>query len=90
MSLRRTKIEIIYDILQAINQRGGTIKPTHLMYKSNLSHKKLVEYTSELLEKGLIEEVPKKGGKEYKITGQGHKFTAEYRTMRQFIDSFGL
>ena len=38
MSKRRSRVQIIFDILNAIKRKGGTIKPTHLLYKSNLSH----------------------------------------------------
>ena len=53
---RRGRMEIIADILKSIQNKGGKIKPTHLLYKSNLSHAKLKEYVDILLEKDLIEE----------------------------------
>ena len=57
---RRSRLELIYDILLSIQNKGGTIKPTHLMYKSNLSHKLLNNYLEELIGKELIliEEIP--------------------------------
>ena len=54
MAARRSRLELIYDILLAIQNKGGTIKPTHLMYKSNLSHKLLNHYLEELLGKELV------------------------------------
>ena len=34
MKSRRDRIDVIYDILSAIEKEGGQIKPTRLMYLS--------------------------------------------------------
>ena len=75
---RRGKLEIIADILRSIQSKGGNIKPTHLLYKSNLSHAKLKEYIDILQEKGMIEEQEEKGRKMYVMKDQGHKFLLEF------------
>ena len=90
MSGRRTKIEIIYDILKAIQDKQGIIKPTHLLYKSNLSHQKMKLYLKELIEKELITVKHDKKGKYYMISDNGLKFLVEYKKIREFTDSFGL
>ncbi|HIJ10457.1 TPA: hypothetical protein HA278_00240 [Candidatus Woesearchaeota archaeon] len=97
MAGRRSRLELIFDILLAIQNKGGVIKPTHLMYKSNLSHKLLNNYLEELLEKELVvireEEAKKKKQKSSKkvhITDKGLSFLAEFRRMREFTDAFGL
>lgn len=96
MTTRRSRLELVFDILLAIQNKGGRIKPTHLMYKSNLSHKLLNSYLDELLEKELIavnEEFSKKKQKSTKtvvITEKGLSFLAEFRRMREFTDAFGL
>ena len=54
MASRRSRLELVFDILLAIQNKGGTIKPTHLMYKSNLSHKLLNNYLEELIQKELV------------------------------------
>jgi len=93
---RRSRLELIFDILLAIQNKGGTIKPTHLMYKSNLSHKLLNNYLDELVGKELVkveEIITKKKDKSNKtvvITDKGLSFLAEFRRMRQFTDAFGL
>ncbi|MFT4343774.1 MAG: winged helix-turn-helix domain-containing protein, partial [Candidatus Woesearchaeota archaeon] len=56
MSKKRNRLEVIYDILVAIRNKNGRIKPTHILYKSNLSHKMMNEYLSDLIEKGFVEE----------------------------------
>ena len=96
MAARRSRLELIYDILSAIQNKGGRIKPTHLMYKSNLSHKLLNSYLEELIGKELVgieEEMVKKRksiSKVVIITDKGLEFLAEFRRMREFTDAFGL
>tara|TARA_Y100000310_G_scaffold319520_1_gene374907 strand:+ start:604 stop:879 length:276 start_codon:yes stop_codon:yes gene_type:complete len=87
---RRGKIEIIADILRSIQDKGGKIKPTHLLYKSNLSHVKLMEYVDILLGKGMIEEQIVKGRKMFSMKDPGHKFLLEFERIKEFSDSFGL
>ena len=87
---RRGKLEIIADILRSIQSKNGRIKPTHLLYKSNLSHAKLKEYVDILLEKGMIEEQQVKGRKLFFMKNQGHKFLLEFERIKEFSDSFGL
>lgn len=96
MGSRRSRLELIFDILLAIQNKGGKIKPTHLMYKSNLSHKLLNAYLEELVEKQLvmIEEIQAKkrqsNTKVVIITDKGLGFLAEFRRMREFTSAFGL
>ena len=54
MAKKRERIEIIEDILQAIRDKDGRIKPTHLMYKANLSHKSMKDYLTKLLKNNLV------------------------------------
>ena len=90
MGIRRTKIEIIHDILSAIQKKGGKIKPTHLLYKSNLSYKKMLEYVKELIGKGMMGEEEIKGKKMYSITEKGEHYILEFKKIKEFSDSFGL
>lgn len=87
---RRGKLEIIADILRSMQKKEGRIKPTHLLYRSNLSHAKLKEYVNILLEKGMIEEKLVKGKKMYFIKDQGYKFLSEFERIKEFSESFGL
>ncbi|MCD6477478.1 MAG: hypothetical protein J7K87_00560 [Candidatus Aenigmarchaeota archaeon] len=90
MKSRRDRIDVIYDILSAIEKEGGQIKPTRLMYKSNLSHKLMKSHIQNLTERGVIEEITTKKKKYIAITEDGKKFISELRKMKRFLDSFGL
>lgn len=87
-------MELVFDILEAIQNRGGQIKPTHLMYKSNLSHKLLTNYLQELTQKEMVEvreyQQKKTVNKMVHITEKGLGFVEEYRKMREFTSAFGL
>ena len=90
MSERRSKLEIVGDILNAIQAKGGTIKPTHLLYKSNLSHERMKLYVEELEGKGLIEEKEVKEKKMFSITDKGFEFLASFRKVKEMEDAFGI
>ena len=90
MGERREKLDIIKDILEAIRDKGGTIKPTHLLYKSNLSHTKMKEYVSELKNKEMISEDLEDENRYFRITDKGLKYISEYKKIMEFSDSFGL
>ena len=90
MVQRRSRIDIINDILAAVQRKGGKIKPTHLMYKANLSHKLMTSYLEELMEKELIQEIREKSNKYLIITDDGYRFLEKFKQMKQFQESFGL
>mgnify|MGYP001596331994 FL=1 len=78
-------------MLKAIqDKRGGIIKPTHLLYKSNLSYKRLQGYLDELKQRGLVVEAEEKGHKMIALTEQGHRFIQDYQKVQAFTDAFGL
>ena len=89
MSQRRTRIDIINDILLAI-RKNGKLRPTHVMYKANLSHSSLNEYLGELMQKGLVEELIEKRSKYLIITEKGASFITQFRQMKEFQGAFGL
>lgn len=92
MTKKRGRLQIIHDILNAIRNKGGEIKPTHLLYKSNLSHQMMSDYLKDLIAKGFIEqhEEGKKKNKKYTLTSKGYDYLQEYKTVMRFVESFGL
>lgn len=91
MSAKRDRLEIIHDILQVIQEKGERIRPTHILYKSNLSHQMLTAYMTELIEKGFVEERrDKKGKKSFALTNKGFGYLKDYSLIRGFMESYGL
>ena len=89
-------MEIISDMLVVIMQKGGSIKPTHLMYKANLSHKQMKGYLEELEKKELVikndknEEKGRSKEASIRITENGRTFMFKYSEMKEFEKTFGL
>jgi predicted transcriptional regulator len=91
VSKKRERITIIYDILKAIQDKGNETKPTHILYKSNLSSQMLKEYLTELIEKGMIKEkTHKKGNKTYVLEELGFKYLSDYKVIKKFMESYDL
>jgi len=86
---KRDRLQVIYDILKVIEEKNGKIKPTHILYKSNLSHQMMEEYLSELILKEFIEEKNNQG-KTYKLTKKGFDYLSRYRLIEDFITYFDL
>ena len=74
MDKKRSRMEIISDMLAIIQRKSEGIKPTHLMYKANLSHKQMKLYLDELIEKNLVDEIKEKKGKKLIITKKEASF----------------
>ncbi|MBR9693195.1 hypothetical protein GOV07_04700 [Candidatus Woesearchaeota archaeon] len=90
MKQKRSQLDIIHDMLASVQRKGGKIKPTQLLSKSNLSYKMMQEYLVVLYERELLREEQMKGKKLYLITDKGCAFLAEYRRLSAFTDAFGL
>ena len=89
MAEKRTRLDIIGDMLESIINKGGHIKQTHLMYKSILSHRQMREYLEELVEKDLVH-VNKSRYEYIIITDRGREFFHKLIEMREFEKAFGL
>jgi predicted transcriptional regulator len=85
---KRTKLEIIRDILKLI-QDNHNIKPTPLLRRSGLSSSRFKQYYLELLEKEFVKKVDGKS-KHVVLTERGFKFIEKYQTIINFIDEFEL
>jgi predicted transcriptional regulator len=89
-SLRyRSKGRIFADILRAVKE-DGRAKPTHILYKANLSHDRLTKYLGMLEESQLVTRNLDGDRVDYSITEKGEQFLVEFRRMEQFADAFGL
>ena len=81
---KRTKRETVADMLSVLSEKPR--KPTHLLYKANLSHPRMKKLLTELVEAGLVFE----NGEEISITDKGLRFLQEYRRAQNLFESFGL
>ncbi len=90
MDKKRNKLEVIYDILSVINGKNGKIKPTHILYRSNLSHAMMEQYIDELIGKKFIKEIKLEKSKTYEMTEKGKQYLAQYSLIKNFTESFGL
>ena len=90
MSKKRNRLEIIKDILEVIKNKSGKVKPTHILYKSNLSHQMMEQYINELKQKEMILEGKMGNGKTYLITNKGVDYLSKYKMISEFTESFGL
>lgn len=90
MNRKRDRLEVIYDILNVIKNKNGKIKPTHILYRSNLSHQMMEDYLNELISGDFIIESKTKKGKIYSLTNKGFNYLNKYKLIIDFVDSFGL
>lgn len=77
-------------MLTSILDKGGDIKPTHLMYGANMSHKQMQRYLDELTESNLVKRKEEDGSERIHITNKGRAFLQKITEMRAFEEGFGL
>ena len=86
---QRSVLRINLDILNAVSDEGDA-KPTHILYRANLSHERLVRYLDDLTAKGLIEMKQDGENRTYSMTPKGVSFLIEMRHAESFVQGFGL
>ena len=90
-SQKRSKIEIIKDILLTIQNNQNKIPPTKLMRFSNLSFQMFQEYLDELEQKEFVKSIqtgPKRSV--YSLTEKGQIFLSKYKEFNNFLCEFGF
>ena len=90
MAKKRERLEVINDILKVIRENDNHIKPTRLLYASNLSPQMFKEYIEELISKKFIMQNEYEGKKTYSLTDKGYQFLEKYKTILDLIENFGL
>ncbi len=90
MERKRSRTDIVHDILQSILLKGGKIKPTHLMYKANLSHIQMNSYLEGLIKKDLITKIKEKNSNMIVLTQSGYEFITKIKEIIEFEKTFGL
>ncbi len=90
MTKKRERLDIIRDILNSIRENRN-IKPTRLLYASNLSPQMFKDYINKLISKGFIKlDIDEKQKKTFSLTAKGNEFLEEYKVIENFIENFGL
>ena len=90
MTKKRERLEIIRDILRSIRTIRD-IKPTKLLYASNLSPQMFKEYINELISKEFVKlDIDEKEKKTFSLTNKGNDFLEEYKVLESFVENFGL
>lgn len=86
--LKRSKLEIYNDILNAIRQELASgeneAKPTRIQTKSNLAYDKLTRYLGELEGRAMITQGP------LTITEKGRDFLQDYDRISDFLEEMGI
>ena len=78
---RRSKMEILIDIIQASSLRPQ--RPTHIMREANISYNELKNIVDSLERRGLIISETTFSGKYYQATNDGLKLLEDYLALRQ-------
>ena len=86
---KRERLEVIRDILNSIRQTRE-IKPTRLLYSSNLSPQMFKEYVDELIKKDFIKLEVTDDKRFFTITKKGNDFLQQYKQIEEFVSNFGL
>jgi predicted transcriptional regulator len=78
---RRSPMEMVCDILDVVSE--GPTKPTHILYKANMSWKVLAVYLEYLIGRGLVDK-EEQGGKRstYTLTLKGKSILELYNDLK--------
>ena len=88
---KRTRLEIIKDILSIIKENHNSIRITPLIRKSNLSSQRFNEYFKSIKQRNFVREViNSEGRKQIELSEAGFRFLEKYQTIKHFIEEFDL
>ena len=82
---RRSKMEVKIDIMQAIADGSG--RPTHIMYRSNLSWAVMRSVMKALEHQGLVISREIEGHRSYVLTDKGSRVLQTYRSVKNQLES---
>ena len=81
---RRSKLETYCDILKAI--ATGAEKPTHIMYKANLSWTVMQGYIKALETQGLVISQDDDGKRLYHLSDKGYQLLNQFLSIREDLN----
>ena len=77
-------METVCDVLRVIG--AGAEKPTHIMYKANLSWTVMQGYISSLEAQGLVIADSDQGKRLYHLSEKGFQILSQFLTIREDLD----
>ena len=79
-------MEMVCDILQVVS--AGPTKPTHILYKANMSWKVLSSYLDFLISNGMLDKEDQEGGKRstYRLTSKGKNILRLYDGLKASLN----
>ena len=80
---RRSKMEIYIDILKAV--ADGKRRPTHIMYRANLSWTRLKKYLDFLITQGLLVEALDDGATIFSIAPKGKDVLGYFKRIESVL-----
>ncbi|WP_297513648.1 winged helix-turn-helix domain-containing protein [Thermococcus sp.] len=84
--MRRSRVEIIADILESANGKGAT--KTQIVYRANLNFKLATNYIRYLLQKGYLIEAIEGNRRIYRVTDKGRTFLRSFSTIYRELGDF--
>lgn len=81
-------MEVKIDIMQAMAEGAG--RPTHIMYRSNLSWAVMRGFIKTLEQQGLVVSNDVEGRRNYILTEKGSKVLQTYTSVRKQLESVPL
>jgi predicted transcriptional regulator len=87
---KRHKLELFYTIMCAIDEETimtGAARPTRIQHHSRMSYDKMLNYFTELEEKGMIQRTT---GGVVSITVKGREFVSQYDRLMRLIEGADL
>jgi predicted transcriptional regulator len=81
---RRSRMETYCDILRAIG--SGAEKPTHIMYKANLSWTVMQGYIKTLEAQGLVIPNDEGGKRLYRLSDKGYQLLNQFLSIREDLN----
>lgn len=85
---RRSRLEAYVDVLSVMAE--GAEKPTHIMYKANLSWTALLAYLKALTQRGLIVERESGSRRVYLLTREGFQALGQFLKLKEALRLKGI
>ena len=88
---KRSRLEVVFDILSIVRNNGHRIRITPLIRHSGLSPQSFSSYFAKLRDRGFLEEKFDDGeGRVIILTEKGSSYIREYRAVLRFVKEFEL